>query len=325
MKKIFITILTVLLFTPLFTFAQISMPGTDEIDILMSPQNPRPNEAVSLRVTSNFAGLDSFLISWSIDGVVKKRGVGEKNYKITAPELGDSITITVTSAKNGRVLNDSVVLRPVNVSLIWEADSYTPKFYKGKGLATHQSNIRVIAIPNFINNAGNKLNSKNLIYEWSLNGSVDKNQSGVGKDIFKFKGSLISKPKLVTLSVASEGGSLSAWENITIRFGEPEILIYKKNPLTGTKNNQPLVNGFVEGTESTFIAEPYFFSKKSFDNRFLQYKWKVDGNRIDSLDDGQRITFSGNVWGQSSVSVEISNPINLLERARRMFSVIVNR
>ena len=325
MKKIFITILTVLLFTPLFTFAQISMPGTDEVDILMSPQNPRPNEAVSLRVTSNFAGLDSFLISWSIDGVVKKRGVGEKNYKITAPELGDSITITVTSAKNGRVLNDSVVLRPVNVSLIWEADSYTPKFYKGKGLAVHQSNIRVIAMPSLVNSPGNKLNSKNLIYEWSLNGSVDKNQSGVGKDIFKFKGSLISKPKLVTLSVASEGGSLSAWENITIRFGEPEILIYKKNPLTGTKNNHSLINVVVEGIESTFIAEPYFFSKQLFDSGYLRYKWTVDGNSVDSLDGSRKITFSSDIWGRSSVSVEISNPINLLERARRMFNVVVNR
>jgi hypothetical protein len=311
-------------FLPFIGLAQGLSPS-EELEILMSPQNPRPNETVYLRVTSNSTELNNSLISWSRNGVVEKKGVGEKSYEITAPKPGNSITITVTSTRNGNISSNSVVIRPASVSLIWEADSYTPKFYKGKGLAVHQSNIRVIAMPSLVNSPGNKLNSKNLIYEWSLNGFVDKNQSGVGKDIFKFKGSLISKSKLVTLSVASEGGSLSAQENITIRFGEPEILIYKKNPLTGTKNNHSLINVVVEGIESTFIAEPYFFSKQLFDSGYLRYKWTVDGNSVDSLDGSRKITFSSDIWGRSSVSVEISNPINLLERARRMFNVVVNR
>ena len=77
--------------------------------------------------------------------------------------------------------------------------------------------------------------------------------------------------------------------------------------------------------ESTFIVEPYFFSQKAHETGLLKYKWMVNGKLLEDSEKRQEITFSGDLPGSSFVSVEISNPYNILQAARSLFNVVVNK
>lgn len=297
----------------------------EELTISISPTNPEAGETISLTVTSNLSSLRSRFISWSKDGTKEREGVGETRYKSKVGRLGESHTFTVTVIDNsGNTIKQSINVRPAEVILIWEADSYTPIFYKGKGLASHQSEIRVIAIPYLINSNGIRLNEKNLTYEWRVGGVLDSKQSGVGKSTFRFVGKLVSRPQTVTLLTSSASGIISARKTITIDFIDPEIIIYEKNPLTGIRGSFSLSLGFVKETESTFIVEPFFFSRKALEGGSIEYKWTVDGKRLDNLKKVREITFGGDTAGESLVSIEVLNPFSLLQRARGLFKVIVN-
>jgi hypothetical protein len=315
-----ILIISALVLTPLFGFTQFG----EELDIIVSPSSPGANENISLTVISSAPGLNNSSITWSKNGIKEKSGIGQVEYVTQVGNLGKSTVVTVSITKSsGAFLQKTIDIRPANVSLIWEADSYTPPFYKGKGLASHQSNVRVIAIPELLNSSGIKFSSENLNYEWSFNGKIDRNKSGLGKDVYEFKGSLISRPKTVGVLVSTSGGSITARNGVSISFVDPEILIYKENPLTGIKSSASLEKGFVSGNESTFIAEPYFFPEKLFTENSLIYKWVVDGVELTNSEKRRRVTFSGDVSGESSVSVKISNSSSLLQRASRLFKVIV--
>jgi len=85
-----------------------------------------------------------------------------------------------------------------------------------------------------------------------------------------------------------------------------------------------LNRGLVGSGESTFIVEPYFFSRRSFDSGSLDYKWNADNRRLDELIKSRRITFTSDIKGRSLVSVEVSNPISLLQFAKKTFSVLSN-
>jgi len=256
---------------------------------------------------------------------VENRGVGEREYQTKVGDLGEASVITVSIVgSSGSVVRESVTIIPAEVHLVWEADSYTPTFYRGKALASHQSEVRVIAIPNLIDTRGRKLGSSSLSYNWSLDGKLDRDRSGVGRDVYSFNGYLVSRPVTVSLLIKSAGGSISASKSVVVNFVEPEILIYKENPLTGIKSNSSLKLGTVQGGESTFIAEPYFFSRKALDKGLLEYEWIADNRRLEELRGQKEIVFSSDVIGRSSVSVRVSNPLSLLQIAESLFRVVVS-
>lgn len=307
---------------PFMSFGQ-SFQANEELTISASPENPEANQVVYLTVISNSPGLENNLITWRKNGVLEKSGVGETKHQVLVGGIGSISTITVSVSRNGAVVSESKELRPAEVALIWEADSYTPPLYKGKALASHQSKVVVVAIPNLRINGG-KISAKNLIYEWQLDGKTDRARSGVGKDTFSFSGVLISRPRRVTLLVKTESGIVSARNSINVNFIEPTLLLYKKNPLTGIKDNIALIEGVVDGVESTFVVEPYYISRSSFDGGLINYRWVVDGERLDILNKSKEITFDGDIAGRASVSVDVSNPLKLLQSVRKAFSIIVN-
>ena len=324
MRKLLKILIAVVLITPLVTFGQ-ALFLNDELTILVSPQNPRPNELVSFNVVSSFPNLSNFYITWSKDGIIVKEGNGITNYKTVVGSLGKRHIITVTVTADGREkIRESITIRPSKVSLVWEADSYTPIFYKGKGLASHQANVKVVAIPSLVNTEGVRFDERSLLYEWKLDGKKDNLQSGAGKNIFKFTGSLVSRPKTVSVVVSTKSGLTTASNMETINFVEPKILIYKKNPLTGIRNNLSIKTGFVEDNESTFVSEPYFFSRQAYNSNLLEYNWVIDNNKFDNLRKSKEVTFSGEVSGKSNVSIKIINPNRILQGARSLFDVIVN-
>jgi hypothetical protein len=320
--KSLIIIMAILTLLPLsFSYGQVPSQS-EEITILMSPENPKAGGFVFLNVISNASDIKSAFITWSINGVVEKSGYGETNHRIAVGGIGKTTFVRVSVGRSGGTVSKSISIVPGGVALIWEADSYTPRFYKGKGLASHQSDIRVIAIPNLVS-GGRKINKNNLSYEWSLDNKIDKSQSGTGKAVFNFKGSLISRPRTVSLLVKSDIVGVSARETVVINFVNPSLVFYKENPLTGIKSNNSLSLGFVEESESTFVVEPYFFSQKSLEKNLLDFRWIVDGTVLEHLSKSREIIFGREVIGRSSVLVEVSNPVSLLQSAKKDLRIIV--
>jgi len=321
--KILASIIVIIVLLPAVGYGQIS-PPEEEISIIVSPGNPGANDLVSLTVISSLSLLQNSLITWTKNGVNEKSGLGETRHQTRVGGLGGVTNITVTVSDNDSSLQKSVSIRPAEVKLIWEADSYTPVFYKGKGLASYQSKVKVVAIPSLINSSGNKLGDGGLIYEWSLDGKLDGKQSGTGKNVFNFKGGIVPRPKRVTLFVRSQDSFISARKSILVNFVEPRILVYKENPLTKMKGVFSMNVGSVKEGESTFVVEPYFFSEEAIDKNLLDYKWIVDGRVFNNLEKSRKIIFGSDVTGKSTVSVEISNPSNILQTIKKIFNVVVS-
>lgn len=314
----------VLLLLPFLVNAQgLSDNG---IEIVTSPTYPRAGDTLNITIYSNTLSLDILMIGWSKGEKLIKEGIGERTYETKVGKLGSSETIFVNVLRgDGEFVRKSINIRPANVSLIWEADSYTPPLYLGKGLASHQSAVRVVAIPSLVDSSGNKLSSSNLFYEWSVDGSVVGPQSGRGKNVFSFTGPLTSRPKSLSLIVSSADGSLVARGTETVKFVNPEVIVYEENPLTGLRNENSLIVGNVNSVEKTFIVEPYFFSRNAFDTGLLNYEWRSGGNKLDFLKKSKWITFSGETSGRSSVSIRVINPSTILQMASAVFSVVVSR
>jgi len=62
--------------------------------------------------------------------------------------LGEKKTVTIkVVSRRGGYLEEKITFQPALVDLMWEANTYTPPFYKGKALTSSKSSITVTAIP----------------------------------------------------------------------------------------------------------------------------------------------------------------------------------
>jgi len=90
-------------------------------------------------------------------------------------------------------------LRAQEVDILWQGETYTPPFYKGRALWSSQSRITFLAIPH---GAGIG-NPANLTYRWTQNGTVLGNINGIGKNTLSFTDSVLSKPQTIKIDVLS--------------------------------------------------------------------------------------------------------------------------
>jgi len=316
-------VLLVILSLPVNTHSQ-SLSLEEKSDIEMSPESPSPNQIVSLELVTSSVEAKSLLVTWYKNGVLEKEGVGKTNHQTRVGPLGKITKITaVITKRDGSTLEKTLNVIPSEIDLVWEADSYTPFFYKGKGLPSYGSEVRIIALPNIFNSAGVRINNDNIIYSWSLNGKYDHEHSGGGNNVYITRGQLIPRDQVISVTAKAFDGQIIGSNLVTIKYGEPEIFIYKISPLTGVRSNSPIQTGIIEGGETTFLAEPFFFSRKAYELGFLEYKWKVDSKTLPNLNKSPRINLGGSSPGNSYVELDISNPIALLQGARSRFNVII--
>src|SRR5688572_16598777 len=88
-------------------------------------------------------------------------------------------------------------LKAQEVDLLWQAETYTLPFYKGKALWSKESRVKLLAIPRGPG-VGNPLN---LTYKWTKNGTVLGNINGVGKNTIAFTDSIISRPQTIQVDI----------------------------------------------------------------------------------------------------------------------------
>lgn len=304
-------------------------PGNTDLllTVTIFPEIPGTFEPVDVSVES-YASFDinASLITWSLDGKILKKGVGEKRFSFTTGELGSISRIKISVVPpNTFPFTREIVIQPSEVDLLWEAKTYVHPFYAGKSLYSTESELVFEAVPHFINSNKGKtpISREDLIYNWSVGGYFYSAKSGYGKSSFSYKGSLLEKREVVDIVVRSADGKLSAKKSLTINPATPQVLVYENHPLYGFLYNREVGSSYTLGvTEVSFLASPYYFSteNKGLD---LDFSWLMNGRPVEYSGLRNEIVLRKEdaVTGSSNVSVTVNNKSRLLQSNRKGFVV----
>jgi len=317
----------VLLFAFIFVFGVllVSTPAHAQqvinLDLTLSPSNPRPGQQVTVTVSSFSTDINRAVVSWYKNNALAESGLGNNSYSFTLGKIGSTETIRVVAqTAQGLTAEKILTLNPADILLIWQADSYTPPFYRGKALHTAEGDFVVLAIPNIVVN-GSLIPSNSLIFTWERDGVVLGSLSGIGRDTLNVDGSVLSRPINITVTVETQSGSVKPRRNTRIPISQPVVYLYEHDPVLGILFNNTLLKRLrMEAEETTVESFPYFFSIR---DRYgaPTYEWRV-GTRLVENNNSPNLTLRrGESSGSTALSVSAKNPFSILEIANRNITV----
>lgn len=294
-----------------------------ELVVDMFPENPGPNQSVTISIASYNSDLNSSKITWELDGRVRKEGAGEKTFTFTTGDISKTQELSITiETVDGQTSTQNIKIKPTLVDIVWQSDGFVPPFYKGKSVFSYQNKITFIAIPHIISSSGVEVSPKNLIYKWKVNGSVVDNASGYGKNTYTTKGALIARPMNVTVEVSSPNVTGVGFGIIAIEAKDPEVILYKKNALYGVEFQKALTGevDISENKEINIVSFPLFFGE-NYNSSNLSYKWLINGVKIDNdLGRTSRVFRpKEGTSGSSKISLLIENSDKILQSSRMDF------
>lgn len=297
---------------PQISSAQAIIGGTP-LYLTINPENPSPEESVTAGVQSYSTDLNVADISWFVNNSLIKRGIGAKNVSFSLGKAGSETNVSVViQSQEGFILEESLSINPVRVTLTWEADTYTPPFYKGKALNSHQGSYRVIAIPEFINSNGTRTEASQLVYKWKQNSNVLATASGYGKQTLELEGGVITRPFTISVEVTKPDSSIKGFSTTNVSSIEPKLLIYEESPAYGIRFAKSLDQTFnLSREEATLVAVPYFFSVQNPEE--LKYTWLMNSRELDKKGSGVTFRNETGASGVSRLSVKVENVLKFLQ------------
>ena len=305
----------------------ISLPNTgigQTLSVSVRPEYPAPMENVALSVSSPSFDINTAEISWVVNGSVSGKGIGLKNFTVQMGPIGSRSRIDVVIKPMGRdSFSQSFDLYPTSIDLFWQANTYTPPFFRGKANHTTEGTVTVVAMPNIALN-GKLVAKEKLVYQWSQNGRPLSNSSGYGKNSVTVINSLTKSAEIIGVSVSTPDKVIFTQREIKIPVKEPEIIFYEDHPLYGVLFN----NGIVKETnlstkEMTFSVAPYFFAVSDPANPRLIYTWLVNGASGQVGDSREKLTFRNESEdsGQTRVGLKISDSARVISFAESDFLI----
>ena len=167
MKKIFnsLSILLILLATVFLPSFFVKASGEDAT-LSITPEIPGALEDVRITASSYSFDIDSAKIIWTLNGKIAIQGTGEKVFNFKNGPAGKKTVVSFLATNNNgvRVQKDFSFI-PQDVDIVWEAETYTPPFYRGKAMPSSEAIINISAIPHFFT-GGKRVSSANLVYDW---------------------------------------------------------------------------------------------------------------------------------------------------------------
>ncbi|MFZ2303867.1 MAG: hypothetical protein WAV98_03720 [Minisyncoccia bacterium] len=295
------------------------------LDIKVSPPNPGPNVPVQITIESYITDLYKANISWSLNGIVMSRGMGRTSFTFQNGPSGQTTHISLSIVTNtGEVVNKDFYFTPVGVTIMWEADTYTPPFYRGKALMVPEAGVRIIAVPDMAD-AGNPLGAGNLVYNWKKDGYSVATASGFRKNTYSFTGPKPLTNTKITLDVSALDDSAQSEMYIYLPQTRPFILFYEKDPLLGVKYDKPFdTETTLNKKEISVSAEPYFFSNERGEVPVLKYNWSVNGKDVQNY--GRSITLRNDkgLEGASLISLSMRGITKTFQSTKKDLKVNFN-
>lgn len=127
--------------------AQITLPGNETL-LVLNPETPQAGQRFTARVEAYSYDIKRAIIAWDIDGVIQQDLNQEQQITLTAPQLGESMTVRVqVTEQNGLTHTATQTIRPSAIDIIIESDTQVPTFYRGRALPSSGSTVRLIAFP----------------------------------------------------------------------------------------------------------------------------------------------------------------------------------
>lgn len=319
MRKISFLIILLLVICGLIPSAKISAfsvsTSDSRIEESIFPSTFDPGDTATINLKSYYLNLDSCQIGWTENGEDKTTAIGNKSFSFTSPTLGQTTKIKATVICDNNIATLVFAFQGNNLNFLISADTYTPPFYRGAKLASINSTIKVVSVPEVFDDSGNLISSDTLVYRWSIGNQLLQEASGYNKNTLVIQGGDLPSLKTINLKIYSLGGELKAEKNVTISVNKPKIFIYEKKPLLG-ELAQSVWSGdkTITGDEVTLAAEPYFFSATSLKNSRIKFSWQMNNKELDNKDNSLAMVFrvDQNTTGQANINFSATDQDNIL-------------
>ncbi len=313
-------LLRVLLFAVLLVptsaiHAQIPLGG-QQINILISPEYPRPYDSVVAKLESSYYNLAGASVKFYVNGSLIDTQDG-KQVQFTVGGAGTRTTLVAEVAVEGSVQNVEVKILPAEVSLIQEPLSTGFPLYKGGSLLGPEGTVRLVAIPNLRRLGGELIPQDELVYEWRLGSKILSDYSGIGRSTLTATAPVQYRNADIVLTVRDPLLSVAAQTRLPITSTQPFIQVYKKDPLMGLMTNRAISDNYtLTETEETFTAVPFFFNNRP------TISWNVAGNPTA----GENVTVrrEGTDAGRASIAITATDS-TALQSAGRTFIILFER
>lgn len=299
-----------LLFAP-HAHAQV-MPGVESLGISLSPQYPRPYETVTATISSTLLDLASSDITIYADGKVVSEN--ERKAAITVGGPGTKTSIRVVVEGDGTRSERTVTVAPSDVSLVVEASSTVPPFYKGAPLPAPEGSVRLVAIADFRTSPGSSIPPESLVYNWKLGDRQLLAESGVGKSVLAAVAPTRYRDARVLLTVTTRDKTLVGQASVVVAPVSPVVRVYRHDPLLGIDFTRALEETFVlPEAEEAFRAAPYHFKSAPV------ISWTLNGTET-GTDPDLTVRTTGGQKGTALLGVSARGE-GLFAQAERMISL----
>lgn len=322
------------IFFIVFVFSFFSIPQTvsariyaDDITATINPSNPGPNQTISITLQAYSTNLDTDTITWTINGKRIQSGTALKSLTTKTGGMGTETRISILiNDPSGESVEKIITLAPTQIDLIWEADSYTPPFYKGKALYPHQGFVRITALPIFIGTNGNKIAPSNLIYKWRKDNFVLGSLSGYGKQTLDTQGAVMSDPIKISVEISTLDGKMKGSQQIILNPQYPELIFYQDSALYGTIYENALgTSHTMNEREVSITAAPYYFNGQDKNSYNFKYTWGVNNTKVDGSTATKIFRQVTNDEGRSEISLRIENTDKLLQFVKNSITLNFNK
>jgi hypothetical protein len=305
--------------------AQIDF-GVD-FSISLTPPYPKAGEVVRVEASSALLDLQIGEVVWYVNDKEHARGSGRTAIELVAPSLGEETNVRAVFIEEGfeRATTQSTI-RPVEVDLLWESDSYTPPWYRGRALPSAGTNLRLEAMPRFVRANGSLVQSIDVVFTWKRNGYVVPGASGRGKSKVLIESPALYGTDVVSVEARSADGVFIGEASVRIPSNEPILSLYENHPLFGVLHHRALSSeDRLSEEEVSFTVIPYFAEARSVRDPALVYAWRVGANPIPN-DPTQPNEITVNAEGSSGsarIDLSLTHTGNLFTQVANFWNIFL--
>jgi len=277
----------VLLFFAWPALAQLLPPeagldfGTD-FSLSITPEHPAPGDTAHITAHSTLLDLDAGTITWYMNGAKYASGRGLSEADILVGPLGSEMRIEVVLTEAGfeRAAAEALI-RPTEIDLLWESDSYAPPLFRGRALPSEGTTLRLEAMPHFVRANRSFVPASDIYFTWRRNDYVVKSVSGRGKSRALLESPSLFGTDTISVEARTSDGAFSGEASIRVPSTEPILTLYENHPIFGIMYHRAFgAQNLLPEVETSFVAVPYFANATRAGDSGLIYEWRVNGNRI---------------------------------------------
>jgi hypothetical protein len=305
---------------PFIASAQTLPFAGPTLAVTLTPNSPGAYRTVTAEAQSYSVDLNQSNINWYVNDQLLASGRGNTSFSFKTGSLGSVTTLTVIANTTGGEIRVDRSLQTAEVDLIWEANTYTPVWYKGKALFTPTAGLTFTAIPSIITSDGTQANPRDVVYTWRQDGRVLGSQSGYGRNVFRISPSMIDES--IRISVTAEVEDMKAQSAASVTLSGERVLVYKDDPLLGVLSNNAVSGAFeLLEDEVSFRAFPLHFTTNSSSDLSLEYSWQLGNTVIPDANNVVTFKQTGEE-GVARISLVVENKTNFLQKAVSAFDII---